>query len=92
MKINLFLTCHFNRYRKFEITDTKLYVLIVALSIQDNVKLLQQLKSGFKKTIYLNKYQLKVTTERQNQYLDYLSDYLSFQGIDRLFVLLFENN
>ena len=49
------------------------------------------MKSGFKKTIYLNKYQSKVTAERQNQYLDYLSDYLSFQGIDRL-VLLFENN
>ena len=53
---------------------------------------MQQLKSGFKKTIYLNKYQSKVKIERQNQYLDYLSDYLSFQGINRLFVLLFENN
>ena len=32
----------------FAITDTKLYVALIALSTQDNVKLLQQLKSGFK--------------------------------------------
>ena len=36
---------------KFEITDIKLYVPVVTLSTQDNTKLLQQLKSGFKKTI-----------------------------------------
>ena len=32
----------------FSITDTKLYVLVVTISIQDNAKLLEQLKSGFK--------------------------------------------
>ena len=37
--------------RRFAITDTKLYVLAVTLSTQDNAKLLQQLKSGFKRTI-----------------------------------------
>ena len=36
---------------KFKIADTKLYVLVVTLSIQDNAKLLQKLKSGFKITI-----------------------------------------
>ena len=35
----------------FVITDTKLYVPVVTLSTQDNAKLLQQLKSGFKRTI-----------------------------------------
>ena len=35
----------------FKITDTKLYVPAVTLSTQDNAKLLQQLKSGFKRTI-----------------------------------------
>ena len=39
----------------FKITDTKLYVPVVILSIQDNEKLLQQLKSGFKRTINWNK-------------------------------------
>ena len=37
--------------RKFKITDTKIYVPVVTLSTQDNAKLLQQLKSGFKRTI-----------------------------------------
>ena len=32
---------------KFKITDAKLYLPVVTLSTQDNVKLLQQLKSGF---------------------------------------------
>ena len=36
---------------EFQITETNLYVLVVTLSIQDNAKLLQQLKSGFKGTI-----------------------------------------
>ena len=39
-----------NRETKFKITDTKLYVPVVTLTTQDNVKLLQQLKSGFKRT------------------------------------------
>ena len=36
---------------KFAIPETKLYVPVVTLSTQDNAKLLQQLKSGFKRTI-----------------------------------------
>ena len=39
---------------KFAKTDTKLYVPIVTLSTQDNSELLQQLKSGFKRTIKWN--------------------------------------
>ena len=42
---------------KFKITETKLYVPVVTLSTQDNAKLLQQLKSGFRRTINWNKYQ-----------------------------------
>ena len=41
----------------FAITDTQLYVHAVTWSTQDNVKLFHQLKSGFKRTINLNKYQ-----------------------------------
>ena len=41
---------------RFAITDTKLYVLVITLSTQDNCKLLQQLKSGFKRVINRNKY------------------------------------
>ena len=43
-----------------------------------------------KGTINWNKYQQKVSTERRNQYLDFLID-PSFQGVNRHFVLLFEN-
>ena len=46
-----------NLQQTFTTTDTKLYVLIVTLLIQDNVKLLQQLESGFKRTINWNKQQ-----------------------------------
>ena len=75
---------------KFAITDTKRYVPIVPLSTEDNAKLLEQLKSCFKRTIHWDKYQSKVSTKRQNQYLDFLTD-PSFQGVNRLFALLFEN-
>ena len=40
---------------KFAIDETKPYVPVVTLSTQDNAKLLQQLKSGFKRIINLSK-------------------------------------
>ena len=73
-----------------KVRDMNLYVPVVTLSTQDNAKLLEQLKSGFQRTINWDKYQPKVATERQNQYLDLLIKW-SFQGVNRLFVLLFEN-
>ena len=78
------------RATKFKITDTKLYVPVVTLSTEDNAKLLQQSKSDVKRTINWNKYQPKVSTERQNQYLYFLID-PSFQGVNRLYVLSLEN-
>ena len=79
-----------NGETKFKITETKLYVPVVTLSTQDNAKLLQQLKSGFKRTINWNKYESSVKTFAQNRYLNYLIN-PSFQGVNRLFVLPFEN-
>ena len=72
----------------FAIIDTKLHVPVVNLSIQDNGKLLQQLKSSFKGTVNWNRYQSKVITQTQNPYLNYLI----FFDVNRLFVLLIENN
>ena len=57
---------------KFQITETKLYVPIVTLSTQGNTKLLQQLKSGFKRIISWNKYESNVKKFVQNRYLNYL--------------------
>ena len=45
-----------NQNPAFTITETNLYVAVVTLSIQNNTKLLQQLKSGFKRTVIWNKY------------------------------------
>ena len=79
-----------NQVPTFTITDTKLYVPAVTLPTQDNSKLLEQLKSGFKRTITWNKYQSKIITQAPNQYLSYLID-PRFQGVNRLFVLSYGN-
>ena len=59
---------------KQNLTGTTLYVPVVTLSTQDNAKLIEQLRSGFKRATDRNKYQSKVSIERQNQYLDFLID------------------
>lgn len=61
----------------FEITATKLYNLLVALSTEDDTKLLQQSNSGQQPTINWHKYQSKLEKEAQNQYLDYSVDPIS---------------
>ena len=43
----------------FAVSDTKRYGPVVTLSTQDNAKLLEQLKSGFKRIINWNNYQSK---------------------------------
>ena len=60
-----------NQEPKFEITDGKLYVPVVTLSRQDNVKLLKQLEFGFKRTTNSNKYQSKTINLARNRYLDF---------------------
>ena len=75
----------------FEITDTKLYVPVMTLSTQENTKLLQQLKSGFKRVINWNKYLSKPELLRRNANLNHLVE-PSFQGINRFFVLAFEDD
>ena len=75
---------------KFAITETRLYVPVVTLSTKDNDQLLQQLKSGFKKTTSWNKYESSIKTFAQNRYFNYLIN-PNFQGVNILFVLSFEN-
>ena len=52
---------------KFKIADTKLYVLVVILSKENDTK--EQLKSGFKRTIKWNKYRSQMTIQPQNNKL-----------------------
>ena len=71
----------------FEITDTKLYVPVVTLSKENDIKLLEQLKSGFKRTIKWNKYRSQMTIQPQNNNLNYLID-PTFTNVNRLFFVL----
>ena len=80
-----------NQNATFAITDTKLYVPVMTLSTQENTKFLQQLKSGFKRVINWNKYLSKPELLAQNPNLNHLIN-PSFQGVNRLFVLAFEND
>ena len=62
-----------------------------AITTQENTEFLQQLKSGFKRVINWNKYLSKPELLAQNLNLNHLVE-PSFQGINRLFVLAFEND
>ena len=73
----------------FEITDTKLYVPVVTLSKENDTKLLEQLKSGFKRTIKWNKYRSQMTIQPKNNNLNYLIDPTQM-SIDYLFYHLQE--
>ena len=53
-----------NQNPPFQINDTKLYVPVVTLSTQENIKLLKQLESGLKRTINWNKYLAKTKTQK----------------------------
>ena len=75
----------------FQITDTRLYVPVVTLSTETDKKLLEQLRSGFQRTIKWNKYRLQMTILTQNNNLNYLID-PTVTMVNRLFVLSFERN
>ena len=74
----------------FQITDTKLYVPVVTLSTENDKRLLEQLRTGFKRTIKWNKYRSEMTNQTKNNNLNYLID-PTFTKVNRLFVLSFEN-
>ena len=80
-----------NQIPTFTITETNLYVPVVTLTTEDNSKLLPQLKDGFKRTINWNKYLIKPELLAQNANLNHLVE-PSFQGVNRLFVLAFEDD
>ena len=68
----------------------KLSVAVVTLSINDNIKFLEDIKQGFKRSISCNKYRSEITTQPKKNNLDYLIN-TKFSNIIRLFVLLFKN-
>ena len=66
-----------------------MYVPVISLSAE-NDKLLEQLKTGFKRTIKWNKYRSEMSNQSKNNNLNYLID-PTFTNVNRLFVLNFEN-
>ena len=50
-----------NQRPGFKVADAKLYVPVITLSTGDNIKMLRQLGSGFKRTVNWNKYLCKPT-------------------------------
>ena len=74
----------------FKITGTKLYVPVVTLSTEDDNKLLEQLKTGFKRTIKWNRYRSEMTSQTKTNNLNNFID-PTFNKVNRLFVLSFEN-
>ena len=80
----------------FEITDAKLYVPIVTLTVEDNSKLSKLLSEGFKRSIYWNEYKVtpnkiaEIAANNDTKYIRELLD-LSCQGVNRLFVLAYNN-
>ena len=76
----------------FKIADAKLYVLVVALSAENNLKLVKQLNEEFKRPVYWNKYKVidnKVVENAEKHIRELLDS--SYQGVKRLFVLAFDN-
>ena len=73
----------------FQITDTKLYVPVVTFSKENDIKLFEKLKSGFKRTIKWKKYRSQMSVQSNNDNLNYLID-PTFTNVIRLFVLSFE--
>ena len=75
----------------FTITSTNLYIPVVTFSINDSIKYLENIKQGFKKSIFWNKYTSEITVQPKKNNLDYLIDPKFRNNINSLFVLPFKN-
>ena len=71
----------------FAITDSKVYVPVVTLKTEDNVKLSKLLNEGFKRLVYWNKHKI-ILRDYDNEYIRQRLD-ASFQGFSKLFVLAY---
>ena len=72
------------------ITSIKPSLPVVTLSINDNIKFLENIKQRFKRTISWNKYRSEITTQPKINDLDYLI-YPAFRNVNKLFVLSLKN-
>ena len=70
-------------------TKNSLYQFVI-LSAKDDNNFLEQLKSGFKRTIKWNKYRSEMTNQTKTNHLNHLID-PTFTKVNRLRVLSFKN-
>ena len=76
----------------FQITSTKLYVPVVTLQSKENIKLTKLLPKGFKRSIFWNEHKSRIETqELGNNNLKIILLDSSFQGVNRLFVLAYND-
>ena len=80
----------------FKIIDAKLFIPIVTLSAEDNVKLSKLLSEGFERTVYWNEYKvidnipIHIVDDNEEKSIRELLD-SSYQRVKRLFALAYNN-
>ena len=74
----------------FKTNSIKLYIPVFTLSINNNIKFLENIKQRFKRTICWSKYRSEITIQPKNNNLDYMIDPI-FRSVNSLFVLSFIN-
>ena len=74
----------------FQINNAKLYVPLVFFSINNNMKLLENMKQGLRRTTNWDKYRSEIATKTENNRLYYLIG-PTFLIFNRLFVLSLKN-
>ena len=74
----------------FIINDTKMYVLVVTLSKEDNKDFIEQQDKGFQRSIFWNEYKTKeINEDADANVFKYINLDSSFQGVNRLFVMVY---
>ena len=74
-----------------QINNTRLFVPVVMLPINNNVNFLENIKQGYKRKISWKRYRSEIITQPKNNNLDYLI-HLTIRNINRLFVISFKND
>ena len=58
----------------FQTSNATLYLPVVTFSMNSNIKYLEHLKQGFRRTISWNKHRCEITTQSKNSNFDYMID------------------
>ena len=85
--------CNQNQSSIFQITKCELYIPIVTLNTENNIKLSELLSKGFERTVVWNEYKSKIERvtipQNDNMFRRTTLD-VSFQGVSKLFATAYE--